>query len=136
MPFLTDTIVQKILHKNIWIVFKPLMYHHIETQYLGKNFVVVCPVGFHSDGASVPEIPILYEDVGGVTFFEEGLIHDYVYRIDSAIELTREECDRLLFDMIMENPFASERQARIVYDGVRLGGRSSYHKKKVMEVLV
>ncbi len=134
MPFLTPIRVEKVPFQNIWILLKDFVYHHEASKYLDLDVTITVPAGFYTDFASIPRLPILYGKLGN-RFHEEAVIHDYVYRIDSDPILTQDEADRLLYDMIKEDPFADEMDARLVYDGVHLGGEGSYHKKTVKEVL-
>lgn len=132
MPFLTPIRVEKVFFKNIWILLKDFVYHHAPTEFLSLDVTITVPAGFYTDFASIPRLPLIYRRLGN-RFQEEAVIHDYVYRIDSIPQLTQDECDRLLYDMIREDPEADEMDARMVYDGVHLGGEGSYHKKYVLD---
>jgi len=133
MPFLTPIRAEKIPFKDIWFLLKPFVYHHAPTEYLQEDFTVTVPAGFYTDWASVPRLPVIYRKYGN-TGHEAALVHDYLYRADCVPLVSKETADRTFYDALREMGL-SERHAAIMYDGVRSGGESSYHAKKVEDKL-
>lgn len=115
------------------MLLKDFVYHHAPTQYLDMDFTVTVPKGFYTDFASVPRLPFIYR-VYGNTGHEAALIHDYLYRIDSEPIVARDTADRVFYDALIEMGL-SERHAAAMYDGVVIGGKSSYHVRTVKDVL-
>lgn len=142
MPFLSNLKVEKILFGDIWILLEPFGYHHTPSEHLNFDFTVTANKGFQCDQASIPRLPIIFLKLGD-RFQEEGTIHDFVYRKDGYVTLsdetfyllTQDEADRLLYDMLDENPMVSGADQIAVYNGVVIGGKSSYHKKLVTDIL-
>lgn len=142
MPFLTHLTTEKVLYRNVWILLEDFTYIHKATEHLNFDFSVTARKPFYCDFASIPRIPIIFEQLGN-RFQEEGTIHDWTYRKDGFVTLsdgsqyllTKDEADRLLYDMLCENPTTSEIERREVYNGVVIGGESSFHKKKVEDKL-
>jgi len=64
MPFLTPIRVEKVLFKEVWILLKDFVYHHAPSEQLPLDFTVTVPVGFYTDFASVPRLPVLYASLG------------------------------------------------------------------------
>ena len=130
MPFLTPLDVRLVCENEtrcIWELLAPL-------EYEGYGYFVSVPVGFQTDFASIPRDYILWRRFGG-RFNMEAVVHDYVYRKDSVPLLTKDEADRLLWQTLMESGTYSRIFCNLVYDGVHLGGDSSYHKLNVGDKL-
>jgi hypothetical protein len=116
------------------------------------------PIGFQSDGASVPRLPIIY-DAWGDKVHREAFGHDYGYRTDAVmiiardkkinllcnwllpeeyivarIPIPKEEADWLIFRQTIkdhEHPKYGWGIYYPMYLAVRVGGDSSFHKKNV-----
>ena len=131
--FLTPIRAEKVLFKDIWVLLKDFVYHHAPTEYLPDDFTVTVPAGFYTDFASVPRLPVIYRKYGN-TGHEAAIIHDYLYRLDSVPLVSKDVADRTFYDALREMGL-SERHAAIMYDGVVIGGESSYHAKAVKDVL-
>lgn len=86
---------------------------------------IVVPVGFVTDGASVPRILWnLYPPFDG-DYDAAAVLHDYAYQHSVALALTRSQADSLLRDgMVATNTAARKRWA--IYWGVRLGGKFAW----------
>jgi hypothetical protein len=125
--------VEKVMFKNIWITLEPFEYQHLESKYLSATFTIKVPKGFYTDFASVPRLPTIYALVGNIGH-EAAVIHDYLYRIDSIPNLTKDTCDRIFYDALIESGI-EEYKANMMYDGVAIGGESSYHQKMVADIL-
>jgi hypothetical protein len=129
--FLTPIRAEKVLFKEIWVLLKDFVYHHAPSQYLPDDFTVTVPKGFYTDFASVPRLPVIYRKYGN-TGHEAALIHDYLYRKDSEPLVSKDTADRVFYDALVEMGL-SERHAAVMYDGVVIGGKSSYHVKAVKD---
>ena len=113
---------------NIFELVAPLVY---ESDLLKYTITVL--VGFQSDGASVPRVPIAYM-LFGDRAHHESVIHDYLYRIDAFPEVTRSRAD----DVFLEAMKCRGKGFFVRYAmwmGVRSGGWTAYHKKYVGDKL-
>lgn len=97
------------------------------------NQIIIIPAGFQTDYASVPRVPIVYLFWGGRAH-REAVLHDYLYRIDSTPKVSFSEANAVFLEaMEARNKKMGVRFP--MYWGVCIGGRGSYHKKKVNDVL-
>ena len=89
--------------------------------FKGKEYVV--PVGFESDGASVPRFfwRMLSPKIYGVTL-APSIEHDFLY--DQKAE-TRQAVDAFYRDLLIEEGY-SKWKANLTYLGVRMGGGSHW----------
>ena len=71
----------------IGVLDSPLLYWSEKLDCL-----VTIPVGFQSDGSSVPRIPFVYIRFGGRAP-REGWLHDYLYRLDASPVVPRSVAD-------------------------------------------
>ena len=125
--FLTKLDVEQIEDENeegrgSWKVLSPLTYQADS----GISYTV--PIGFITDFASVPRIPIIFDLVGD-RGNESATLHDFLYSVDPVTKVhpvtTRAMADSLLRE-------AAEAQgcpvwvAWALYLGVRLGGASHW----------
>ena len=124
MPkFLTNLLINQ-LTDSIFEIVAPLIY---ESKLLECTIAV--PVGFQSDGASVPRVPIVYM-LFGDRAHHESVIHDYLYRSDSFPSLSRSQADNVFLEaMKCRGKRFFVRYA--MYWGVRAGGWTAYHKRNV-----
>jgi hypothetical protein len=107
-----------------WVLDSPLLY---ESDVLGCQIYV--PRGFETDFASVPRVPIFYW-FWGDRAHHEAVIHDYLYRTDSKPVVERHEADAVFLEaMIARGKSWSVRWP--MYLGVRAGGWTAYHKRRV-----
>lgn len=125
--FLTELDAQLKDNDRIWIIETPLVY---ESDILGK---IIVPSGFETDFSSVPRIPIAYM-LFGDRAHREAVIHDFLYRFDSAPLATYSEANNVFLEaMKVRGKGFAVRYA--MYWGVVLGGWTAYHKKKVADKL-
>ena len=128
--------------KTIHRVHEPLRYLD------SKKRLWIIPVGFETDLASIPRIPIVWF-LWGDRVHREGVLHDFAYRINSYYhvkaafgawhpvdaQLTRGEADDLLFEAIRsESPCHKGEPFWVSYPvwaGVRAGGWGAYHSMMV-----
>lgn len=110
-------------NRVIWQLDKPLRF------LLNKKFLIIIRPGFQTDFASVPRIPIVYS-FWGDRAHREAVLHDYLYRINPILVLSKKQSDRV-FKLAMigqKNPYWIYQP---MYLGVKFGGGSSYHKLRV-----
>lgn len=92
---------------------------------------IAVPVGFVTDFASVPRIALSYLLVGN-TAHAAAIIHDFLYRKDSAPNVSKEIADLVFKEAMATTKIPKWRQA-VLYAGVRIGGSSAYHKLSVTD---
>ncbi len=125
MPeFLTDLEIELVsADDNIWQLTAPLKYW----SNLIRGRVITVPAGFQTDLASVPRLPFLYLLWGGKAH-REGVLHDYLYRIDSKPRVSFARANRVFLEA-MKCRCKPWWVRYPMFVGVALGGRWSYHKK-------
>jgi len=83
------------------------------------------PAGFVTDFASVPRLPLTWLLAGDVAH-QSAVLHDWLYRTGGGpLGLSRAYCDRVFLAAMLEEGVPAWRR-RLMYWGVRLGGRGSY----------
>jgi hypothetical protein len=112
--------------KPIWRVNTPLIF----VSFKGRRYVV--PVGFQTDFASVPRLPIVYM-LWGDRAHREAVLHDWAFRKDSGLSFRR--ANDLFFDAMSSRNVASYIKYPM-WSAVCSCGKSSYHKLYIMEQLV
>ena len=118
--FLTDLDAELVQSEPaLWKLTLPLLY---QSDVANTTFVV--PVGFTTDLASVPRIPIAYMLAGG-TSNEASVVHDYLY---SSHEVDRATADAVLREASALTGVPGWRRW-IMWAGVRLGGGSHWTEK-------
>lgn len=111
----------------VWVIQSDLLY---DSDLIGK---ICVPAGFETDFASVPRIPIAYT-LFGDRAHRESAIHDYLYRIDSFPVVERSQADDVFLEA-MEVRGKGFFVRRMMWLGVRAGGFTSYHQRKVGDKL-
>ena len=112
---------------KLWLLLSPL---HYESDILGP---IKVPLGFMTDFASVPRVPIAYM-LFGDRAHRESVIHDYLYRTDSVPQATYSQANDVFLEaMRVRGKGYFVRYA--MYWGVVLGGWTAYHKKRVKDRL-
>jgi len=99
-------------------------------RYHSSVGTIVIPKGFHTDGASVPQIFWNIFSPWG-SYFSAALVHDYLYSKDSDESFPvseRKDADKI-FKEAMYNAGVGWITRETVYRAVRLGGWASYKKK-------
>jgi len=113
---------------EIWLTLAPLGYYSAIL-----DCVIEVPTFFYTDLASVPRVPIAYRFWGGKAH-REGVLHDFLYRIDSKPCVTMAQANAV-FKEAMLSRGKSCWIRNPMYWGVCLGGKGSYHKRYVKEQL-
>lgn len=75
--FLSDLKAKLKDEDRIWVLEWPLVYY---SPVIG---MIEVPVGFETDFASVPRLPIAYT-LYGDRAHREGVVHDYLFRADAT----------------------------------------------------
>lgn len=91
---------------------------------LANDFVTpyqTVPIGYYSDGASIPRFFWVFSDPAG-EFFEAALVHDYMY---SKAVHTKEEADNAFLNISLDYGVAPWK-AKIAYFFVKHFGKGSY----------
>ena len=112
--FLTPLRVERIDGK--WMLTEPLSYYS-----LSLDRIITAPVGFWTDFASVPRIPIAYLLFGDIAH-EPAVIHDYLYAIGWP---SRRIADRVLLEAL-ESVGASRWRRWAMWAAVRVGGWAAW----------
>ena len=125
---------------SIWVVDRPLKYW----SKLLNQLVIIPPwfetkepdfsdesSFFETDFASVPRVPIFYS-MWGDRAHREAVLHDYLYRIDSIPVVTKSNADSIFLEAMKSTgkPFYIRWP---MYLGVKFGGWTAFHKKKVKD---
>jgi hypothetical protein len=116
--FLTKLVVEvaDIADDGKWIVVQPLVYQ----SDVAKRTIMV-PIGFQTDFASVPRLPLIYMLCGN-TSNEAATIHDYLY---SSHLVDRETADAVLREASAVTNVPAWRRW-MMWAGVRVGGGSHW----------
>jgi hypothetical protein len=121
--FLTELDARLLDDDEVWVLDAPLVY---QSDLVGR---VEVPKGFQTDLASVPRVPIVFWFYGGRAH-REGVVHDYLYRIDSNPGVDKSIADKVFFEA-MECRGKGIFVRWPMYWGVKFGGFGSYHKRMV-----
>lgn len=126
--FLTELYIENI-NDTVWRLSDSLIY---ESDIIKQ--VIIVPVGFETDLASVPRIPIVYM-LWGDRAHREAVIHDYLYRIDSQPVVSESTANDVFYEAmtVRGKPWYVRFPMKW---GVSLGGFTAYHKLKVKDKLV
>lgn len=97
-----------------------------------KGQLYTIPVGFKSDGASLPRF--FWRLIGhpfDMAYLREAIIHDWLYKYQPC---TREEADKFFCDILEDNGLGFRR--RLIYTGLRIGGWVAWneHREKLIKV--
>ena len=126
--FLTDLEIKLVKEDKIWEVHEPLRYY---SEILGRELEV--PVGFRTDLASVPRVPIAYYFWGARAHYE-GVVHDYLCRKDS-IPVVDLDTANAVFQEAMIVRGKSVWIRKPMYWGVCIGTWKYFHIRNVNDKL-
>lgn len=121
MPFKTELKTDWIKNTDTIILERDLVYYDNRSKQ-----VFVIPVGFISDGASIPQF--LWSVMGHpfqADVRKAAVLHDFLYRHQVV---RRKVADQMFYDALCEEGL-NENKAQMFYAGVRVGGASSYRRK-------
>jgi len=125
--FITELDAKLIKDDRIWKLDSPLIY---ESDILG---LIEVPEGFETDLASVPRVPFVYMMWGGKAH-REGVLHDYLFRIDSVPLASYSQANKVFFEAMTVRG-KPDYVRYPMWWGVVLGGWIAYHKKYVGDEL-
>ena len=104
---------------NVYTLREPIHYRELTV-----------PVGFESDGASVPRFFWrLVFPPGDVQALRAAFLHDFIYRTHPE-GWDRAKADDLFYEVLVADGVPKWR-AWLAWSGVRLGGASAWNKAKV-----
>lgn len=122
--FLTNLCIQNLSCDSQWALTCDLQY---QSDLL--NCIITIPKGFITDLASVPRIPIIFDQWGNRSHYE-AVVHDYLYCTDSVPIVTCSQANEVFKEamIVREKPWYIYHP---MYAGVCLGGWLRYHRKSV-----
>ena len=126
--FITHLIVCPVGRKDgrrIWQLMEPFVVDIDGT-------VITVPVGFQTDYASVPRLPVTYALFGDAAH-DAATIHDYGYRKGAVPDVPKAEVDlwfKKIMDCLGEPPWAWRRW--LMYKAVCLFANGCWKKNEVM----
>lgn len=115
---------QRDAQGNVYRLAEPLYYVY---DYGHRKGMLVVPVGFESDGASVPRL--FWSTVfppGDTRALFAAFVHDYIYRTH-PLGWTRAEADET-FRILLREHGVSAYVAWKAWLGVRIGGASAWRE--------
>ena len=118
--FLTDLhLVEHPKFERVWFLDEPLGYY----SDLLKQ-AIWAPVGFYTDLASVPRLPIIYT-LWGDRSHREAVIHDLLYRRGAVPDVTQSQANHVFYEamLVRDKPWWIRHP---MFWGVSLGGSSSF----------
>jgi hypothetical protein len=127
--FVTELEARLIYDDKFWQICQPLVYYSF---ILGRYVEV--PVGFQTDFASVPRVPILYYFWGN-RCHREAVIHDYLFRKDVYPKVSFDQANRVFLEA-MEVRDKNLFIRKGMYLGVCLGSKGSWHKRSIADRLI
>jgi hypothetical protein len=104
---------------NLWVINSVFRY---KSDLLGGAIITV-PIGFRTNFASVPRLPLAYLLFGGVAN-KAAVVHDYLY---STGKISRSKADAVLKEASKVSGVGWFRR-QAMWLGVRAGGSSHYGK--------
>lgn len=120
MPFKSELELRHRPGHTRWEVIRELRYHCLDGR------LIVVPVGYLSDLASVPRLAQRVVNPHTVPMRRPSVVHDYLYT-DLTHRFTKAEADRIFYDALQEEGM-KQPQAWLVWKAVRLGGRGHWGK--------
>lgn len=116
MAFLTSLHVQHLTGQRKWILTAPLSY---QTK---RDEVINVPVGFETDGASVPRVFWWLFPPTGV-YLEAAVVHDWLYHQKQirGKAIARSRADAI-FLQAMDDIGVSWLKRKVIWSAVRAGG--------------
>lgn len=128
MPkFISELIVKQGPNDCFWTLSSALIY---KSDIVG---LIVVPVGFETDFASVPRLPLFFA-LWGDRAHSEAVLHDFLYRIDCLPPATRLEADHVFLEA-MKVRLKPHHIRWPMFLGVRFFGRLAYHRRFVEDRL-
>lgn len=113
------------LNDKIWVLTQPLVYKSDLVD------VVAVPVGFYTDFASVPRVPVFYT-LFGDRAHRESVLHDAMYCIDFPGNISFSTANKIFLEAMEATgkPFYVRYP---MYLGVCWGGWPYFHRRNLMD---
>lgn len=114
---------------RVHVVTEPLIYESAD----GTIYSV--PVGFETDGASVPRFLWWLYPPFGDDYEAAAVLHDFLYAYaETFLDMTRAKADALMNEAMAAEWFRDSGR-RVVYRGVRIGGWKAWrdHRREASE---
>jgi hypothetical protein len=125
LDYMTDSAGKLLKNRDGRQLFKLLYPFSYQSDILGC--IVTVPMGFVTDLASIPRLPVIYLLLNGIAD-EAGVVHDYLY---STGLIPRIKADQVLREACICSG-VSAWKASLIYAGVRIGGGSHYSVEYVV----
>ena len=111
---------------NVYTLKEPLYYPAQGAKFADDTPRLVVPVGFESDGASVPRVFWrLVFPPGDTQALRAAFLHDFIYRTHPE-GWDRKKADDLFYDVLVDDGIPKWR-AWLAWSGVRLGGSAAWN---------
>lgn len=120
MPFESHLELRHRPGHNRWEVIRELHYRTADGR------LIVVPVGYLSDMASVPRLARQLVDPQTPAVRRPSVVHDFVYT-DLTHRFTNAEADQILYESLIEEGMGKF-MARLIWCAVRLSGRGNWGK--------
>jgi len=121
---------------QLWRLTRPLIFRLIPAKLikdikLFNNLIkeLKVPANFITDGASCPKILWAFCSPMTGPQAEAAVLHDWLYSRDSGAICKRKQADKIFYNAMLDGG-TSKLKARLIYHGVRIGGRGSWKKCK------
>lgn len=131
MPFESQLELRHRPGHHRWEVIKPLQYRHYTLTpalpsgyYPPASQLIVVPVGYLSDMASVPRLARRLVDSQSSTTRRPSVLHDFIYT-DLTHRFTKREADRIFYDALLKEG-TTKLLAWLMWQAVRIGGRGKW----------
>jgi hypothetical protein len=119
LDYMTDSAGEPLKNRDGRQLFKLLSPFYYQSDVLGC--IITVPMGFVTDLASIPRLPVVYLMLNGIAD-EAGVVHDYLY---STGLVPRIEADKVLREACLCSGVSSWK-AGLIYAGVRSFGGPHY----------
>lgn len=135
MPFESQLELRHRPGHRRWEVIHPLQYRHYTlTPALTGGYqprasqLIVVPVGYLSDLASVPRLARRLVDSNNPTTRRPAVLHDYLYT-DLTQRFTKRQADRIFYDALRKEGTARP-LSLLMWLAVRIGGRGHWGRTR------
>ena len=121
-PFKTELVLRWI-SDGVWAVNEPLIVNV-------KIGLVAVPVGFVTDGPSIPKMPLLYEEFRDRAW-PAAVVHDWLYSKECPIDISRDQADETFHELMdaLYPGWIDRVKNDDEYAGVRACGEMFFRKK-------
>jgi len=131
MPFDSHLELRHRPGHSRWEVIRPLHYRYCDPTpapfdgYQPRTtHLIVVPIGYLSDLASVPRWARRLVDAQSPTTRRPSVVHDFIYT-NQTHRFTKVEADRIFYEALLEEGTAKP-LAWLMWKAVRIGGRGNW----------